>query len=73
MMIGCFRASHFLDQLIKGMRDSAMEINKDIVHRQNLERKKLVELMKINMANEVSVNKEWQRIIKQFSHERLVV
>lgn len=55
---------------MKDLSYSAMDINKDIVHRQNLERRKFIEQVKISMATEVSVRKEWQKIIQQFTHER---
>ena len=69
-MVFIFRAFHSMDSLIKDISHSAMDINKDIVHRQNLERRKFIEQVKISMATEVSVRKEWQKVIKQFTHER---
>lgn len=64
------RIFHNLDSLAKLVSHSATEINKDVVHRQNLERKKFIELVKINMATEVSVSTSWQRLVRQLTHER---
>lgn len=67
---GVCRVFSSLDWLLKDTSHVAMEVNKDIVHRQNLERKKFIEHVKILMAAEVSVRKEWQRVINQFTHQR---
>ncbi|XP_067940034.1 lysosomal-trafficking regulator-like isoform X2 [Watersipora subatra] len=60
------------ERLVKDLRNAAMEVNRDVVNRQNMQRKRFIELMKIHIATEVSVRKQWQRIIEQFTHERAV-
>ena len=69
----CCSVFHSADSLMRDMSNHAMETVKDLVHRQNLERKKFIEFVKINMAAEISVTNDWKCIIDQLTHERLAV
>ncbi|XP_070578950.1 lysosomal-trafficking regulator-like isoform X2 [Ptychodera flava] len=66
------RQLHRLDGLAKEISHCAMDVTQRVVMDQNIQRKKLLEEVRLGMAKNVDIRKLWHDVIQQLTHERAV-
>jgi len=66
------RVLHRLDNLLKSLATEAVKVTQVVCSAQNEIRKKFVSDLKRSMSDVLQVKKDWQQLIVQLTHERLV-